>query len=171
VRDEGEVLGDEAKVVGNETESASLLIKTMFGPPYDEIRDIDYMMDRAIRRVSYTVKPMEGLGMPMSIHIEMYQRNDKILAVTILDENDEPLDLTGATIHFVVESIGIHKKTGDGIKVIDVKGQIEIEITNADTDAPSGNYSFEILVVDVEGHRYTVATGIFSLYRSLVGQE
>jgi len=52
-----------------------------------------------------------------------------------------------------------------------VKGQIEIEITNADTDAQPGNYSFEILVVDVEGHRYTVATGIFSLYRSLVGQE
>jgi len=60
------------------------------------------------------------------------------------------------------------KYTGDGIRYIDAStGQAEITLTATDTDMPSGEYRHELLLTDIDGHRYTVLTGILNTQTSL----
>ena len=103
------------------------------------------------------------------MNVEVHQRNDKILKVTVIDENGGALDLNGASLVFAVDRIGIRKSLEDGITVIDAEaGRVEIEITHADTDAPRGAYRLELLITDTDGHRYTAATGVLTVLPSLI---
>ena len=65
----------------------------------------------------------------------------------------------------------IFRKTiGDGITIVDAQnGLIEIDITSEDTNISPSTYKYEaeLLLVDVDGNRYTAYQMKFVVYESL----
>jgi len=111
--------------------------------------------------------------MATNIYFTVYRKNDLLISATIQDENENALDLSGASLDFVVETPAgaekIRKSVGNGITVTDaVNGQIEIDISAADTDIPAGLYKHELLVTDADSNRYTAIVGNFLVLDSLL---
>ena len=131
-------------------ESASVLVEMIFGPPYQQ------------------VIPAQSVGVNMNLH----RQNHQIIEVAIVDKSGAPINCAGASLQWVVvdasSDIVINKAIGDGIRYIDASsGQAEITLTSDDTDIPSGSYKHELLLIDIDGHRYTALTGTFEILTSL----
>lgn len=81
--------------------------------------------------------------------------DDKILEVTVLDDVGNEFDITGAAITYTIREYPdstpvVTKTVGDGITIINgVNGQLQIEITSADSQDLYGRYV----------HRCTVEKG------------
>jgi len=132
-------------------ESAAVLIELIFGPPYQQIIATQFMATR---------------------DISVYRRNHQVIDVTIRDEHGQLVNCSGTALKWVIvdaaNAMVLTKYTGDGIRYIDAStGQAEIALTATDTDMPSGEYRHELLLTDIDGHRYTVLTGIFNIQTSL----
>jgi len=132
-------------------ESAAVLIKLIFGPPYQQIIATQFV---GVRDIS------------------VYRRNHQVIDVTIRDEHGQLVNCSGTALKWVIvdaaNAMVLTKYTGDGIRYIDAStGQAEIALTATDTDMPSGEYRHELLLTDIDGHRYTVLTGILNTQTSL----
>jgi hypothetical protein len=109
----------------------------------------------------------------LSAIIEVYQKNDRVLEVTVKDEDGAIVDLTGASLTFTVASGSTVKFTktsqsGGGITIADAAaGVAEIEITNVDTNIDSGWYQYELLFVNAAGQRYTADAGRFGIIQTI----
>jgi hypothetical protein len=107
---------------------------------------------------------------------EVYQRNDFILQKQIFDGEDA-LNLTGASLIFVVEHCGkevlrITSENGDIVITNPLEGLVEMYFTAQHTDLPTGSYLTELLIVDVDGHRLTVVPqDIMTIKESLIAKE
>jgi len=106
-------------------------------------------------------------------NVEIVQRNDQSFSLQIkyIDGSVVPLD--GYSLEYVVTSYMkeamITKSDGNGINIIDaVNGQIEIILTNVDTDIPAELYKHELVLVDSNGRRYTALQGTFKIIDSIV---
>ena len=133
-------------------ESAAVLIELIFGPPYQQIIATQF------------VEAVLG--------ITVHRRNHQVIDVAVVDDQGQPVNCAGASLKWVVvDAAGttvLAKSTGDGIRYIDAAtGQAEITLIAADTDMPSGEYRHELLLIDIDGHRYTVLTGVLSIQTSL----
>lgn len=131
-------------------ESASVLVEMIFGPPYQQVIPVTDWCN----------------------HMNLHRKNHQIIEVAIVDKSGAPINCAGASLQWVVvdasSDIVINKAIGDGIKYIDASsGQAEITLTSDDTDIPSGSYKHELLLIDIDGHRYTVLTGTFEILISL----
>jgi hypothetical protein len=102
----------------------------------------------------------------------MYSGDTKLITVNISDDNFEDLDITGATLKWVVKrnirssTNNILKTTDDGIIVFDQqeqRGRIQIKILPADTEKLSGDFYHEIELTDVQGNVSTVMTGTITI--------
>ena len=108
-------------------------------------------------------------------YIRLYRSNDRVLAISAQDSGGVAIDITGASLFFYVSKsngrqVIFEKSVGNGITVVDaVGGEIEIEITNADSDLVVGDYHYELLLVDVDGNRYTVLQGTLEITHSIGG--
>ena len=137
-------------------ESAAVLIELIFGPPYQQIIATQFV---------------EG-GVMATRDISVYRRNHQVIDVTIRDEHGQLVNCSGTALKWVIvdatNAMVLTKYTGDGIRYIDAStGQAEIALTATDTDMPSGEYRHELLLIDIDGHRYTVLTGVLSIRTSL----
>jgi len=104
--------------------------------------------------------------------IVITQRNDLLILVTVRNENGGPEDLSGSSLYFRTGRGKIAKSIGNGITVTDAKGgAAEILLTHEDLDLPMGEYGYELLYVDVDGHRYTVLKGVLDVQPSLMPLE
>ena len=104
--------------------------------------------------------------------ITVHRRNHQVIDVAVVDDQGQPVNCAGASLKWVVVDAAnttvLAKHTGDGIRYIDAAtGQAEITLTAADTDMPSGEYRHELLLIDIDGHRYTVLTSVLSIQTSL----
>ena len=101
---------------------------------------------------------------------EVYQKNDLLLDLQLQDEDSNDIDLSGSDIYFkVVEGNTVYfiKNLEDGITVTNAsEGKIEIDITANDTDINAGRYSYELLVIDELGNRYTAKQNGFRILKS-----
>ena len=140
-------------------ESAAVLIELIFGPPYQQIIAAE------------SVEAVLG-GVMATQAISVYRRNHQVIDVTIKDERGQLVNCSGTALKWVIvdaaNAMVLTKYTGDGIRYIDAStGQAEIALTATDTDMPSGEYRHELLLTDIDGHRYTVLTGILNTQTSL----
>ncbi len=107
---------------------------------------------------------------------EVYQRNDLLIPITIKDEEGNVLNIAGCSLFFVVrngdgEEPVIQKSIGNGITVIDAgQGEIEVKILNQDTDIPLRYYKCELLIIDLDGNRYTGLKEGFNVKESLTAK-
>ena len=91
----------------------------------------------------------------MSISID--RKTSRILELTITDGNG-PIDLSKVSIEwrlFGNDGVLIEKAIPNGIEITNAsEGNAEVILEDKDTDIPPGDYVYELVVEDVEGHSY-----------------
>lgn len=108
--------------------------------------------------------------------VAIYRKNDHLLKILIKDDTGAALDVSGAALVYLVETKAgtriIEKTLENGITVNNATdGQIEVHFTHDDTDLNSGEYVTELLVVDVDGNRYTAYKGTLTILTSIAAKE
>lgn len=103
--------------------------------------------------------------------ISVYRCNHQVVKVSVVDDAGQAVNCFGSELTWVVvdaaDRVILTKSTDDGITYTDAAaGLAELTLTAEDTDLPSGEYRHELLLVDVDGHRYTVLEGIFTVQTS-----
>lgn len=104
--------------------------------------------------------------------ILLLRGDDATYRLTVTDEDDERINITGATIEFVLKaSLGapdpalISKSVGDGITILaqgdsdDTKGQADIVLVPADSSGITPGLYYLDIVVTIGGVRTHVVTG------------
>lgn len=105
--------------------------------------------------------------------LEMWAGDTKKLQYTVLDENDDPVNLTNATINWwLAESATstaiLTKTTADDISITDAaNGVFQVTINPADTQNLEGRYYHEAEVTDDAGNVATVAVGVIKINPSI----
>jgi hypothetical protein len=94
-----------------------------------------------------------------------------VVEVSVVDNAGQAVNCFGSELTWVVvdaaNRVILTKSTDDGITYTDAAaGLAELTLTAEDTDLPSGEYRHELLLVDVDGHRYTILEGIFTVQTS-----
>jgi hypothetical protein len=93
-------------------------------------------------------------------------RGDSWVRTWILkDPNNNPLNLTGATVRLQVrdanDAIKISASTSDGkITLTPAQGKIDMTISYTETNLPPGSYKFDLEVTHANGIRRTYEQGI-----------
>lgn len=94
-------------------------------------------------------------------NFEMHSGDDKLITITVLDQDDVAVPLTGASISMVIAqragSAPIVTKAGTITD--DLNGIFEVQLDAADTDSLAGVYHWEAQVTDVNTRKATVAYG------------
>lgn len=101
-------------------------------------------------------------------NVENYHSGDDLrMKVTAENQNGEIVDVTGATVRWVVsekpggETI-ISKEVGAGIEIIDgPNGRFDILVDGADTDPLSGVKYHECRMTDTDGNTSVLFSGRF----------
>lgn len=112
--------------------------------------------------------------MTSAYSFDMLTGNDKILQITLRDEDGSPHDLNGHTIGFVVRLTRaganlISKSIGSGITVTDEAGGVfRITLSDTDTDAfNDGVYYYEVKVTTDTLVEVSVLDGKIRMRKSL----
>lgn len=93
----------------------------------------------------------------------MWSGDDKVITVTVYDNDDNVVNITGATITWqlsqnIDSSALITKTVGSGIALSDpVNGQFTITLEPADTASLAGRYYHEAQITDSSGD---ISTGL-----------
>ena len=140
-------------------ESAKVLIETIFGKGYPLVLSTTAM--QAVISDSST-----------STYRSVYRCNHQVVEVSVVDDAGQAVNCFGSELTWVVvdaaDRVILTKSTDDGIAYTDAAaGLAELTLTAEDTDLPSGEYRHELLLTDIDGHRYTVLTGVLSIRTSL----
>ena len=109
----------------------------------------------------------------------MFQGNDASLRFTIIDENDDALDLTGGIVHWSLALNNLKKpalivKASDDVdplvEITDAPGGVvTVTLIGDDTKTLSGGrYYHELELVDFEGNVSTLSTGHIILVPTLI---
>lgn len=117
-----------------------------------------------------TVSLEGGLKLKTGQNFLVMSGNSKNIEVTIKDKEGNAVDLTGATVKWLVHSSGtqrVYKDTANGILITDAEnGEILISLLSSDTSSLSGEYSHELKIIDSEGKASTVAIGKMNVTKS-----
>lgn len=103
--------------------------------------------------------------------IDGYYAGDTLqITITVQDDAGNALDLTGATVEWVLVSAGEREtvlskdSASGGIALTDAaNGEIRITIDPADTESLKGLYRHEAEVTDASGNTSTVTVGDFEI--------
>ena len=102
-------------------------------------------------------------------NFEMYSGNTRLLKVSVLDQDDAIVDLSGASATFVLmkrpgQVAMITKTVGAGITITNaVGGEMEVLLVPADTEPLRGAFAYEVEVTDASGRKTTVLFGTVTI--------
>ncbi len=105
-------------------------------------------------------------------NLEMYKGDSKLLVITSTDDSNNPLDLSGCTLNYVIyrttpSTIVVTKTTTSGIAITDPTGGIfEITLYPADTEGLLGFYQHECELTDLSNNISTLFTGKVQIFDS-----
>jgi hypothetical protein len=102
----------------------------------------------------------------MMLDYRVYQKNDATLRFTIKDEDNNPVDLNGATLTLYIQTTPAIETSGSIVN--GTGGVVDFDVTYTQLDVPSGNYPFEVLLINADSKRYTVAKGEIPVLDSLL---
>jgi hypothetical protein len=106
-----------------------------------------------------------GLRRALDQNFEMHSGDTKDIVVTVLDELDQKVDITGSTAVFILSknefsAAIVTKTTGGGIALTDpVHGELTVTLDTADTEPLIGEHYFEIELTDASLRVSTVVVG------------
>lgn len=109
-------------------------------------------------------------------NFRMYQGEDKLLEISVLDEDGNAKDITGATITWILATspdaaaAEVTKSTGgSGVSITNAAGGVfQVTLDGSDTTSLEGNYWHEAEVEDTSGHDNTVTTGYITIKASQI---
>lgn len=106
---------------------------------------------------------------------EMVSGDTKLLIVTVTDDNGEVVDVSGASVTYVIadRETRVTKTTDSGITIgpdPDTPEQVAVLVTlaPADTEALAGLYGHEMQVTDTQGNVSTVLGGQVGIARDII---
>lgn len=98
----------------------------------------------------------------MANDLDIYEGEDKVWTVTILDSSGTPIDITGYTFLFVVKN-KLTDSDGNALIYKEItthsdptNGVTEITLTSDDTNNKSGNYFYDYQWLDTSADRRVV---------------
>ena len=101
----------------------------------------------------------------------LYSGDSMQLNASIVDENNAPVDLTGATIKWVLANdtaTVLSKSIGNGITITNAaQGQCAIAITSVDTQILSGSYTHAARLINGSESKI-VFTGAVTISKAIV---
>lgn len=107
--------------------------------------------------------------------VELVSGDDKDLTVTVTDNNDAAVDLSGVNVTYrlaTVAGVTVFTKYNDstvGIEITDaVNGILVVHISSSDTASLSGIYRHEIEITDVLGNKGTILIGLVKILEDLI---
>lgn len=104
--------------------------------------------------------------------ISFYSGDSRNFIISVVDENNMPIDLTGASIEWVLienDLIKLKKKIGDGVTIVNAQeGRFKIEISSEDTGSLKGEYKQLARVSINDGSSSIVLDGIVKIEKSLI---
>lgn len=102
----------------------------------------------------------------VATNFEMFSGNTRVLKVSVLDQDEAVVDITGASAEYIFAKRAGHspaifsKTVGSGIVITDATaGLLEVTIVPADTESLVGAYHHELEIQDASGRRTTVLFG------------
>lgn len=101
----------------------------------------------------------------------MWSGDSKVLEVTVTDADGDAVNLTGASIDYVMQDdADISKSVGDGISITSpaTGGLFEITLDPSDTTALAGDYHHECEVTDSSDNVSTVFVGTVTINVDLI---
>jgi len=91
--------------------------------------------------------------------ISFYSGDSRDLIISVVDENDKPIDLTDASIEWVLaenDLIKLKKNIGEGVTIVNAQeGLFKIEISSDDTGSLKGDYK-QLARVTISGGKSSI---------------
>ena len=104
--------------------------------------------------------------------ISFYSGDSRNFIINVVDENNNPINLTGATIEWALISTGLvllKKSIGKGITLSKpTEGQFIINVTSSDTDTLVGNYNHLARVTTTDEESSIVISGTIVVEKSVI---
>ena len=104
--------------------------------------------------------------------LDFYAGDSRNLIINVTDENNTPINITGATIKWILSSQDnniLTKSNGKGITISNAaQGQFTISLTDSDTKSLLGNYEHAARVTTLSGESSIVLTGSIIINKSLL---
>ena len=111
----------------------------------------------------------------MSADFTMYSGDTKLLEITVLDQDGDPVDLTGATVKWQMakkvtsDTPVLSKEIGSGVVIMNpTAGRFDISLQPADTAAIKGAYYHEAEITESGGDVATVLAGTITILPDLI---
>ncbi len=107
-------------------------------------------------------------------NFEMVSGDTKEIVVTVLDELDQVVPITGASIVFILSvnefsAALVTKTTGAGIVISNGQGgEFTVTLDVADTEPLVGEHYFEAEVTDTGGKVSTVVLGVIDIRQNVI---
>lgn len=102
----------------------------------------------------------------------MFAGDTKVLSVTVQDQDDAIVDLTGAAAEWVLAkqhgaAALITKTVGSGITITQpLNGQLEVLMQPADSVQLRGSYAYQLEITDAFSRKSTVLYGTIAIRRT-----
>ena len=107
-------------------------------------------------------------------NFEMVSGDTKDIVVTVFDELDQVVPITGASAVFILSvnefsAALVTKTTGAGIVITDpVQGVLTVTLSPADTEPLIGTHYYEIELTDIDGKVSTIAFGQIDIRKNVI---
>jgi len=104
--------------------------------------------------------------------IELFSGDTKLINITVLDQDSVVVDLTGASVDFIIAKYPGHtalitKTIGSGVVLTDAaNGIMDVTLLPADTESLQGAYNFQCKVTDLSGRESTVLHGTVTILKN-----
>lgn len=137
---------------------------------------LDRILIALIRRIDILGRVRNGRA-PLEEDFDMYAGETLILSCRVVDRENRPVDITGASFRWEVQrdqlagqSTSIMKTSASGIAVEDDEGgRFHIELAPGDTDGKSGAYYHECRMTDSLNHPTSIFAGRMTIIRTVIG--
>lgn len=110
----------------------------------------------------------------LETNFDMVSGDSKDIVVSVLDESDQVVPITGASAVFILSKTQftaalVTKTTGSGIVITDGPGGVlTVSLLPADTEPLIGQHYFEIELTDTNSKVSTVAVGHINLAKNVI---
>lgn len=107
-------------------------------------------------------------------NFEMHSGDTKDILVSVLDELDAVVNITGATAVFILSNNPysaaiVTKSSGSGIVITDgPAGILTVSLDPADTAALAGSFYYEVELTDASGRVSTIVVGQINIRADVV---